>query len=175
LLTAAASSKGRDHSTVRRNQRREKLSQSRKGLELSSEEPVHGCISHPLRIFEQAERCSSHFTSHDLCSSEGMRERIIKSSAAMLLLSLALTGCSLMTKSGRQQLAYRNYVRKHTRERDRRLAQARAKSDRNFKAAVKSTAPSAPKMRTDVEPAADQAIISTAIPGEGENNSQLEP
>src|SRR2546428_5079130 len=99
--------------------------------------------------FESASKLNAvaaHFTSHDLCSSEGMRERIIKSSAAMLLLSFALTGCSLMTKGGRQQLAYRNYVRKHVRERDRRLARARAESNPNFKAGVKFTAPSAAKI-----------------------------
>jgi len=80
-----------------------------------------------------------------------------------------------MSRSGRQQLAYRNYVRKHIRERDRRLARARAESDRNFKAALKATAPSAPKIRTDVEPVADPAIVSTAAPSEGESNSQIEP
>jgi hypothetical protein len=50
-----------------------------------------------------------------------MLERILKSSAVLLIGCLLLPGCGNLTKSGRQQIAYRRYVRKcsHMREHQR--------------------------------------------------------
>ena len=57
-----------------------------------------------------------------------------------------------MTKSGRQQMAYRHYVRKHVRERQRRIARATAKAERIPKRQRSSIQPSAPIVNANVEP-----------------------
>jgi hypothetical protein len=112
-----------------------------------------------------------------------MRKRI--PTLASAILCLALPACSLMTKSGRQQLAYRNYVRKHTREQDRRIARAQPKSNRKFRllpsGAPKETVSSeSPQALTSGSPQAlssgsPQALSSSeATTGEGENR-QAEP
>jgi len=88
----------------------------------------------------------------------------------MLLICFVLSGCSLMTKSGRQQLAYRNYVRKHIRERQRQISRARPASEHKLKFA----APSEPKISANVEPVADPVAMPTSTPSEGES-MQAEP
>ena len=62
-----------------------------------------------------------------------------------------------MTKSGRQQMAYRHYVRKHVRERQRRIARATAKAERIPKRQRSSIQPSAPIVNANVEPAQPMA------------------
>jgi Na+-translocating ferredoxin:NAD+ oxidoreductase RnfC subunit len=81
-----------------------------------------------------------------------MREQIIKTSAALLLICFACSSCAYMTKSGRQQMAYRHYVRKHIRERERRIARATAQAERNQKRLRSSIQPSAPIVNANAEP-----------------------
>lgn len=57
-----------------------------------------------------------------------------------------------MTKSGRQQMAYRHYVRKHVRERQRRIARATAQAERNPKRQRSSIQPITPIVNAKVEP-----------------------
>jgi hypothetical protein len=65
-----------------------------------------------------------------------------------------------MSKSGRQQMAYRNYVRKHMRERQRTLARAGIESNRNLKPRI----PSAPTVSMNVEPSAEPVRESFSEP-----------
>jgi Na+-translocating ferredoxin:NAD+ oxidoreductase RnfC subunit len=81
-----------------------------------------------------------------------MREQIIKTSAALLLICFACSSCAYMTKSGRQEMAYRHYVRKHIRERQRRIARATAQAERNHKRLRSPIQPSEPIVNANVEP-----------------------
>jgi hypothetical protein len=69
-----------------------------------------------------------------------------------------------MTKSGRQQMAYRHYVHKHIRERQRRIARANAQANRKMKRQLSSIQPSAPIVNTNVEPVQPMAETITAPP-----------
>jgi hypothetical protein len=62
-----------------------------------------------------------------------------------------------MSKSGRQQMAYRNYVRKHIRQRQHALARAQAQSNRHSK--LKATEVSEPKVSAAAEPVADPVNV----------------
>jgi hypothetical protein len=57
-----------------------------------------------------------------------------------------------MTKTGRQQMAYRHYVRKHIRERQRQIARANAEAKRKIQRQLTSIQPSAPIVNSNVEP-----------------------
>ena len=57
-----------------------------------------------------------------------------------------------MTKNGRQEMAYRNYVRKHVRQRQRQVARAQAKANRETKIKMKSLPEAAPKITATAEP-----------------------
>ncbi len=102
----------------------------------------------------QARKRRPYAVAHESCSEKGVLKRVVKFLAVILVICLVLPGCSWMTKSGRQQMAYRNYVRKHIRERQRELARAGAESNRNLKPGT----PSAPKVSMNVEPAAEPVI-----------------
>jgi MFS-type transporter involved in bile tolerance (Atg22 family) len=103
------------------------------------------------------------------------KKRILKRSlnflAAILVLCLVLPGCSWMSKSGRQQMAYRNYVRKHIRERQHQIARAQAKANRDMKAKMKSLPPSKEEIDASVEPVAEPVMVSASETG----NTQAEP
>ncbi len=62
-----------------------------------------------------------------------------------------------MSKSGRQQMAYRNYVRKHIRQRQHAIARAQAQSNRHSK--LKATEVSEPKVSAAAEPVADPVTV----------------
>ena len=87
-----------------------------------------------------------------------------------------------MSKSGRQQMAYRHYVNKHIRERQRHIARAQKAALRDAKYA----APSEPKVsasagpavepvrQTASEPVADPVMVSASKASEAED-TQVEP
>jgi len=106
-----------------------------------------------------------------------MREQMIKTSAAILLICFACSGCAYTTKSGRQQMAYRHYVRKHIRERQRRIARATAKAERNPKRQRNSIQPSAPIVNANVEavqPMAEPISVSPSAVSES-NDAPSKP
>jgi hypothetical protein len=73
-----------------------------------------------------------------------MLERIVKTTAAVLLLATALPGCSMLTAQGRQQRAYERYVRKCGHRRDQLQAKM-MKAPR-----IPTFAPSEPKTTTEL-------------------------
>jgi hypothetical protein len=80
-----------------------------------------------------------------------------------------------MTKSGRQQIAYRHYVRKHVRQRQRQIAQAQAKANREMKTKMKllPEGENAPKITATAEPVSEPTAFSTteAAPGDAPQQS----
>ncbi|HEV2995010.1 MAG TPA: hypothetical protein VGW99_03550 [Chthoniobacterales bacterium] len=89
-------------------------------------------------------------------------ERFIKASAGVLLVCLSFSSCAYMTENGRQQMAYRHYVRKHVRERQRQLARIQKAERRKIKVAIKNAPPSELKTSAtveSVEPVADSATF----------------
>jgi Na+-translocating ferredoxin:NAD+ oxidoreductase RnfC subunit len=104
-----------------------------------------------------------------------MREQIIKTSAAILLICFACSSCAYMTKSGRQQMAYRHYVRKHIRERQRRIARATAQAERNPKRQRSSIQPSAPIVNANVQPVQPMAEPTSISPSTVSESSDAQP
>jgi hypothetical protein len=49
---------------------------------------------------------------HESCFKKVMLKRIVRGSAMVLIACLAFSGCSSLSKSGRQQAAQRKYIRK---------------------------------------------------------------
>jgi len=97
-------------------------------------------------------------------------ESIFKSVAAVLVICVGLSGCSLMTTSGRQQMAYRHYVRKQVRQRQRALARAQKESNRHHD----YTIPNEPKVSATAETVADPITVSSSTTGESDG-AQAEP
>jgi hypothetical protein len=81
---------------------------------------------------------------HNSCFQRGMLERTLKPITLVLIGCLALSGCAHFTKSGRQQLAYKKYVRKQSGMRARQ--QAKMKTPRM----PSVLPPSQPKTTTEV-------------------------
>jgi hypothetical protein len=75
---------------------------------------------------------------------ESVLERIVRLTAAVLLVSTSLPGCSMLTSRGRQERAYEHYVRKCSRQRDRLQAKM-LKAQR-----IPTFAPSEPKVTTQL-------------------------
>jgi len=119
-------------------------------------------------------------TSHGLCSREGVPKKVL-----LLLLisavSFSFGGCAYMTKSGRQEMAYRHYVRKNARHHQRDTARAQKAANRELKLKMKSAVPSEPKITTSVEsapgswsaPVAPPATVSAS--GAIANGTDTEP
>ncbi len=80
-----------------------------------------------------------------------------------------------MTKSGRQQMAYRHYVRKHIRERQRRIARATAQAERNPKRQRSSIQPSAPIVNANVQPVQPMAEPTSISPSTVSESSDAQP
>ncbi len=80
-----------------------------------------------------------------------------------------------MTKSGRQQMAYRHYVRKHIRERQRRIARATAQAERNPKRQRSSIQPSAPIVNANVQPVQPIAEPTSISPSSESSDAQPKP
>jgi hypothetical protein len=81
-------------------------------------------------------------------------DRVHKKTLPLLLIiavSFSFGGCAYMTKSGRQEMAYRHYVRKNARHHQRDIARAQKAANRHLKAKMKSAVPSEPQITTSVE------------------------
>jgi hypothetical protein len=74
---------------------------------------------------------------------KSMLERFTRITAAVLLISISLPGCSMLTARGRQESAYERYVRKCSHRRDRLQAKM-IKAQR-----IPTSAPSEPKVTTE--------------------------
>jgi hypothetical protein len=83
-----------------------------------------------------------------------------------------------MSKSGRQQMAYRNYVRKHMRERQHQIARQQKAALRNARYASPSepkiTAAAEPVGESFSEPVAEPVTVSASTATE-KDNTQGEP
>lgn len=82
-----------------------------------------------------------------------------------------------MTRSGRQQMAYRHYVRKHIRERQRQIARANAQTKRKMNRQLSSIQPSAPIVNASTEPVQPMAEPITVSPStlSESSDAQSEP
>jgi hypothetical protein len=103
-----------------------------------------------------------------------MRKQIARWLPGIILISLTFSGCAYMTKYGRQEMAYRHYVRKHVRQRQHQIARAQAKANRETKIKMKSVPEAAPKITATAEPVPEPATFSTSGAAEG-NASQQQP
>jgi hypothetical protein len=85
-----------------------------------------------------------------LCSKEGVPKKIL-----LLLLFFAvlfdLSGCVSMSAQARRERAYRHYVAKQMKQRQRATARAQKAANRQSKAKMKSGVPSEPQVTTSVE------------------------
>jgi hypothetical protein len=98
-----------------------------------------------------------------------MRQRLGRLAAAVFLLVFAFSGCAYMTKSGRQEMAFRHYVNKHIRENRRRTARAQKAANRELKQKLKFIHPSEPIISATVEssaPTSDPNALPPPAPGE---------
>ena len=76
-----------------------------------------------------------------------------KISALCLIIAFAfgLNGCSSMSAQARRERAYRHYVAKHMRERQKQMARAQKAANRDMKRKMKGVQPSEPQMTTSIE------------------------
>ena len=82
---------------------------------------------------------------------------------------LGFPGCAYMSKSGRQQMAYRHYVRKHLRQNERRIERAQLGANRTLREKLKLAVPSKPIINASVEssaPTSDPNAPAPAAPYE---------
>jgi hypothetical protein len=82
-----------------------------------------------------------------------MLEQTLRRVTLVLIGCLALTGCAHFTKSGRQQLAYQKYVRKHSGMRARQQVKMKTPRVPSF------LRPSEPKVTTELNNS-PQAVTS---------------
>jgi hypothetical protein len=98
-----------------------------------------------------------------------MRRHLGRFPAAILLVALTLSGCAYMTKSGREQMAYRHYLNKHIRQRQKQIARAQKAANRDLKRRLKFIHPSEPIISASVEdagPTSDPGAPPPPAPGE---------
>ena len=93
-----------------------------------------------------------------------MLARITRVTAAVLLMSMALPGCSMLTARGRQERAYERYVRKCSHRRDRLQAKM-LKTPR-----IPTSAPSEPKEMTEVG-GSPESVTSTESEASAESSN----
>jgi hypothetical protein len=76
----------------------------------------------------------------------------------LLLLSFAIlfdfSGCVSMSAQARRERAYRHYVAKQMKQRNRAVARAQKAANRNLKAKMKSAVPSEPQITAGAESSA---------------------
>jgi len=104
-----------------------------------------------------------------------MRNQIARLVPGILLICLAFSGCAYMTKNGRQEMAYRHYIRKHMHQRQRQITRAQAKANREMKLKMKSVpedAPKPPKITATVEPVPEPVAFSPSGAAEGDGSHQ---
>jgi hypothetical protein len=106
-------------------------------------------------------------TSHGLCFKLAVHNKIL-----FLLLILAfglnLNGCVSMSPQARRERAYRHYVQKQMKARQRAVARAQKEANRQLKAKMRSVEPSEPKITTSVESVPE-------LPSEPVSDSKPEP
>lgn len=65
--------------------------------------------------------------------------------------AFGLNGCSSMSAQARRERAYRHYVEKQTREKQKQMARAQKAANRDMKRRMKGLQPSEPQMTSSVE------------------------
>jgi hypothetical protein len=89
-------------------------------------------------------------SSHGLCSREGVHKKFL-----LLFLASALvfdfTGCVSMSPQARRERAYRHYLAKQMKQRQKQMARAQKQADREIKRRMKHLQPSEPKITAGVE------------------------
>jgi len=81
-----------------------------------------------------------------------MPRRLRRLIAPILLIVFCFSGCSYMTAQGRREMAYRHYVDKHIRQRQKQIAKAQKAANRRAKYRPQSEVPSEPMVNSRVEP-----------------------
>jgi hypothetical protein len=85
-----------------------------------------------------------------LCFTNRVRKKTL-----LLLLIFAVcfsfSNCAYMSANGRREMAYRHYVQKQMKQRNRATARAQKAANRQMKLKMKSAVPSEPKITTTVE------------------------
>jgi len=77
-----------------------------------------------------------------------------------------------MSKSGRQQMAYEHYVRKHALQRQHQTARAHTKVSREMKAKMKALPVDKPRVTATAEPVSGPTAISTSEGSAGNETQQ---
>jgi hypothetical protein len=112
---------------------------------------------------------------------------VLKKTLPLLLVfavCFSFSNCAYMSASGRREMAYRHYVQKQMKQRNRTMARAQKAANRQMKLKLKSAQPSEPKITTAVEsgpgswspPVAPPVTVSasSAIPN-GSDNEPARP
>ena len=71
--------------------------------------------------------------------------------------SFTLDGCSSMSPQARRERAYRHYVQKQIKQRNRQMARAQKAANRQLKEKMKLAQPSEPMITTSLESTPDSA------------------
>lgn len=87
----------------------------------------------------------------------------------ILLMSLVCPGCAYMSKSGRQQMAYQHYIRKHVRQREKALAQAQKKAKHQMKKNMQSLPADDPQVTATADRMEPMAPITVSESGSPES------
>jgi regulator of protease activity HflC (stomatin/prohibitin superfamily) len=75
----------------------------------------------------------------------------------------APTGCSSMSAQARRERAYRHYVQKQMRERQKQTARAQKAANRQLKKKLKNSQPSDPQMTTSLEDVSAPSVSAAAL------------
>ena len=86
----------------------------------------------------------------------------------LLLLSVSVlfdfTGCASMSAQARRERAYRHYVQKQMKARQKAIARAQKQANREMKRKMKNVEPSEPKITTSVEDAPASSDSEPVLP-----------
>jgi hypothetical protein len=98
--------------------------------------------------------------------------------------SFSFGGCAYMSANGRREMAYRHYLAKHMKQRNRQMARAQKAANRQLKLKMKSAAPSEPQITSRAEsvpagwsePVAPPVNVSASSAiANGTNNEPAQP
>jgi hypothetical protein len=94
-----------------------------------------------------------------------MPQRIAILTAWILLISFCLPGCAYMTTQGRREMAYRRYVNKSIKQRQRQIARAQKAANRKLKHdwQARAQVPSEPIVHSSLEPVSAGDQFSTPV------------
>jgi cytochrome c biogenesis protein ResB len=96
-----------------------------------------------------------------------VRKRIITLLLSTLIVCLTFPGCAYLSKSRRQEIAYRNYVRKHALQRQRGTAKAHVKVNREIKAKMKMLPKEKPSITATAETVPGPGSVPLSDTGSG--------